>query len=45
MTFDGTIAKLEMLQAELDDSGEYTCRLVNVAGESSTSAELVVEGV
>ena len=44
-SFDGTIAELEMLQADLDDSGEYTCRLVNTAGETSTTAELVVEGM
>ena len=38
------VAILEIKHVELDDSAEYTCRMVNDVGEGSTSAFLHVEG-
>ena len=44
MEFNGNVAILKIKHVEMDDSAEYTCRMVNDIGERSTSAFLHVEG-
>ena len=44
-TFDGTRAKLEMIEAFLDDYGVYTCLLKNSLGEGRCTCQIIVKGM
>ncbi|XP_006820797.1 telokin-like, partial [Saccoglossus kowalevskii] len=44
VSFDGKVAKLVIPEAFLDeDDGEYTCKVINSAGQVSCTAELIIE--
>ncbi|CAH1789051.1 unnamed protein product [Owenia fusiformis] len=43
ISYDGTVAKLEIMEVFPEDSGEYCCIISNSAGEVKTSSHIVVE--
>ena len=43
-TFDGTVAKLEIVEIFLDDSGRYTCTLRNEHGDKKSLCTVTVTG-
>lgn len=43
-TFDGTRAKLDMMEVFLDDDGTYTCSVTNSFGDSKCSCQITVKG-
>ena len=43
-TFDGTKARLEVVEVFLDDCGTYTCTIKNLDGEKKCSCKVSVKG-
>ena len=42
--YNGRVAKLEIAQAYVEDTGEYSCVATNVAGKAVCSAKVTVKG-
>ena len=42
--FDGTKARLEVVEVFLDDCGTYTCTIKNLEGEKKCSCKVCVKG-
>ncbi len=44
MSFDGVAARLEVRQVDVEDAGQYSCRVRSAAGSAATAARLLVTG-
>ena len=43
-SFDGTVARLHIVDVFVDDAGDYACTAKNSHGQGKTSAKLTVKG-